>query len=175
MDDVILVTVYDHEVLPSVEDIDVCSWFISMVDWKDQVAWSAALAELVSVCCISDSLSPFVWCHWRYLARIHTSYPGECTWVRSSGLSGWSVRLHSACPLARLSTILSMSFCLYNKKNITWLQRLEDSMNFIFSWQKQYFTHLCFRKILFCLSKIKSVSLHHRVIPSQALLLKKYS
>ena len=31
-----------------------------------------------------------------------------------------------------------MSFCLYNKKNIT--QRLED-MNFIFSWQKQYFTH----------------------------------
>ena len=31
-----------------------------------------------------------------------------------------------------------MSCCLYNKKNIT--QRLED-MNFIFSWQKQYFTH----------------------------------
>ena len=31
-----------------------------------------------------------------------------------------------------------MSFCLYNKKNITW--PLED-MNFIFSWQKQYFTH----------------------------------
>ena len=30
------------------------------------------------------------------------------------------------------------SACLYNKKNIT--QRLED-MNFIFSWQKQYFTH----------------------------------
>ena len=29
------------------------------------------------------------------------------------------------------------SACLYNKKNITW--RLED-MNFIFSWQKQYFT-----------------------------------
>ena len=34
--------------------------------------------------------------------------------------------------------MLSMSCCLYNKKNIT--QRLED-MNFIFSWQKQYFTH----------------------------------
>ena len=32
-----------------------------------------------------------------------------------------------------------MSFCLYNKKNIT--RRLED-MNFILSWQKQYFTHL---------------------------------
>ena len=32
-----------------------------------------------------------------------------------------------------------MSFCLYNKKNTTWL--LEDT-NFIFSWQKQYFTHL---------------------------------
>ena len=31
-----------------------------------------------------------------------------------------------------------MSFCLYNKKNIT--RRLED-MNFIFSWQKQYFTN----------------------------------
>ena len=31
-----------------------------------------------------------------------------------------------------------MSFCLYNKKNIT--LRLED-MNFIFLWQKQYFTH----------------------------------
>ena len=30
-----------------------------------------------------------------------------------------------------------MSFCLYNKKNITrWL----EDMNFIFLWQKQYFT-----------------------------------
>ena len=35
--------------------------------------------------------------------------------------------------------MLSMSFCLYNKKNVT--RRLED-MNFIFLWQKQYFTHL---------------------------------
>ena len=51
-----------------------------------------------------------------------------------------------------------MSFCLYNKKNITW--RLED-MNFIFSWQKQYFTHS-----LFCHSKIKFISLRHRVISS---------
>ena len=33
------------------------------------------------------------------------------------------------------------SVCLYNKKNIT--RRLED-MNFIFSWQKQYFTHSYF-------------------------------
>ena len=33
------------------------------------------------------------------------------------------------------SIILSMSFCLCNKKKITW--RLED-MNFIVSWQKQY-------------------------------------
>ena len=31
-----------------------------------------------------------------------------------------------------------MSFFLYNKKNFT--RRLED-MNFIFSWQKQYFTN----------------------------------
>ena len=30
------------------------------------------------------------------------------------------------------------SACLYNEKNIT--RRLED-MNFIFEWQKQYFTH----------------------------------
>ena len=32
----------------------------------------------------------------------------------------------------------SMSFCPYNKKNIT--RQLED-MNFIFEWQKQNFTH----------------------------------
>ena len=46
-----------------------------------------------------------------------------------------------------------MSFCLYNKKNIT--RQLED-MNIIFSWQKQYFTH----------SKIKFISSRHRVISS---------
>ena len=58
-----------------------------------------------------------------------------------------------------------MSFCLYNKKNIT--RRLED-MNLIFSWQKQYFTHsLCsFVKFFFCHSKIKFISSHHRVISS---------
>ena len=36
------------------------------------------------------------------------------------------------------SSKMLSSACLYNKKNIT--RRLED-MNFIFSWQKQYFTH----------------------------------
>ena len=49
-----------------------------------------------------------------------------------------------------------MSFCLYNKKNIT--RRLED-MNFIFSWQKQYFTHSL-------RSFIKFISSRHRVISS---------
>ena len=64
------------------------------------------------------------------------------------------------------SIILSMSFCLYNKKNIT--RRLED-MNFIFSRQKQYFTYslaALVRKILFCHSKIKFISWRHRVISS---------
>ena len=41
------------------------------------------------------------------------------------------------------SIILSTSFCLCNKKNIT--RRLQD-MNFIFSWQKQYFTRERSRK-----------------------------
>lgn len=37
--------------------------------------------------------------------------------------------------LQNLYFILSMSFCLYNKKNIThWL----EDMNFIFFWQKPY-------------------------------------
>ena len=54
---------------------------------------------------------------------------------------------------------------LYNKKNIT--RRLED-MNFIFSWQKQYFTHSLrsFVKYCFCHSKIKFISSRHRVISS---------
>ena len=54
---------------------------------------------------------------------------------------------------------------LYNKKNIT--RRLED-MNFIFSWQKQYFTHSLrsFVKYCFCHSKIKCISSRHRVISS---------
>ena len=37
--------------------------------------------------------------------------------------------------------------CLYNKKNIT--RRLED-MNFIFSWQKQYFTHSLRSFVKYC-------------------------
>ena len=40
-----------------------------------------------------------------------------------------------------------MSFCLYNEKNIT--RRLED-MNFIFSWQKQYFTHSLRSFVKYC-------------------------
>ena len=58
-----------------------------------------------------------------------------------------------------------MSFCLYNKKNIT--QRLED-MNFIFLWQKQYFTLLLrsFVKYCFATPKKKFISSSHRVISS---------
>ena len=40
-----------------------------------------------------------------------------------------------------------MSVCLYNKKDIT--RRLED-MNFIFSSQKQYFTHLLRSFVKYC-------------------------
>ena len=43
--------------------------------------------------------------------------------------------------------MLSMSFCLYDKKNIT--LRLED-MNFIFSWPKQYFTHSLHSFVKYC-------------------------
>ena len=41
-------------------------------------------------------------------------------------------------------------------------------MNFIFSWQKQYFTHSLrsFVKYCFCHSKIKFISSRHRVISS---------
>ena len=41
-----------------------------------------------------------------------------------------------------------------------------NDMNFIFSWQKQYFTHSLrsFEKILFCHSKIKFISSSRRVI-----------
>ena len=46
-------------------------------------------------------------------------------------------------------------------------------MNFIFSGQKQYFTPLSalVRKILFCHSKIKFISSHHRVISSMYIIL----
>ena len=59
-----------------------------------------------------------------------------------------------------------MSFCLYNKKNIT--RRLED-INFISSWQKQYLLTRC--KILFCHSKKKFRSSRHRVISSISICL----
>ena len=44
------------------------------------------------------------------------------------------------------------SACLYNKKNIT--RRLED-MNFIFEWQKQYFTHLLRLFVKYCFATRK--------------------
>ena len=50
------------------------------------------------------------------------------------------------------SIILTMSFCLYNKKNIT--SRLED-MNFIFEWQKQNFTHSLRSFIKYCFATRK--------------------
>ena len=50
-----------------------------------------------------------------------------------------------------------MSFCLYNKKNIT--RRLEDTTIF-------YSLAGLVRKILFCHSKIKSISSRHHVISS---------
>ena len=62
------------------------------------------------------------------------------------------------------SIILSMSFCLDNKKNSTW--RLED-MN-LFSRCKPIFYERAQRvsKILFCHSKIKFISSRHHVISS---------
>ena len=44
------------------------------------------------------------------------------------------------------------SACLYNKKNIT--RRLED-MNFILSWQKQYFTHSLRSFVKYCFATRK--------------------
>ena len=44
------------------------------------------------------------------------------------------------------------SACLYNKKNIT--RRLED-MNFIFSWQKQCFTHSLRSFVKYCFATRK--------------------
>ena len=56
-----------------------------------------------------------------------------------------------------------MSFCLYNKKNIT--RRLED-MNFISRGKNNILLAALVRKILFCHSKIKFISSRHRVISS---------
>ena len=44
------------------------------------------------------------------------------------------------------------SACLSNEKNIT--RRLED-MNFIFSWQKQYFTHSLRSFVKYCFATLK--------------------
>ena len=44
------------------------------------------------------------------------------------------------------------SACLYDKKNIT--RRLED-MNFIFEWQKQYFTHSLRSFVKYCFATRK--------------------
>ena len=41
-----------------------------------------------------------------------------------------------------------MSFCLYNKKNIT--RRLEDMTDFSLSLQKQYFTHSLRSFVKYC-------------------------
>ena len=50
------------------------------------------------------------------------------------------------------SSTTPSSACLYNKKNIT--RRLED-MNFIFSWQKQYFTHSLRSFVKYCFATRK--------------------
>ena len=50
------------------------------------------------------------------------------------------------------SSKTTSSACLYNKKNIT--RRLED-MNFIFSWQKQYFTHSLRSFVKYCFATRK--------------------
>ena len=50
------------------------------------------------------------------------------------------------------SSKTTSSACLYNKKNIT--RRLED-MNFIFLWQKQYFTHSLRSFVKYCFATRK--------------------
>ena len=52
----------------------------------------------------------------------------------------------------RKASKTTSSACLYNKKNIT--RRLED-MNFIFSWQKQYFTHSLRSFVKYCFATRK--------------------
>ena len=87
----------------------------------------------------------FVWC-------------SEQFWKIFGNLGRWS-------EIFGKSSKTPSSACLYNKKNIT--RRLED-MNFIFSRAKTIFYSLAalVRKILFCHSKIKFISSHHRVISS---------
>ena len=63
------------------------------------------------------------------------------------------------------SSITPSLVCLYNKKNITrWL----EDMNFIFSWQEQYYTRSLRSLVRYCscYSNIKFISSRHRVISS---------
>ena len=75
---------------------------------------------------------------------------------RSSGLRnnfGKSSEIFERCSeIFGKSSKTASSACLYNKKNITW--RLED-MNFIFSWQKQYFTHSLRSFVKYCFATRK--------------------
>ena len=65
----------------------------------------------------------------------------------------------------RKSSKTPSSVCLYNKKNIT---RQLKEMNFMFSWQEQYFTCLLRSLVRYCSchSNIKFISSRHRVISS---------
>ena len=75
---------------------------------------------------------------------------------RSSGIRnnfGKSSEIFGRCSeIFRKLSKTSSSACLYNKKNITW--RLED-MNFIFLWQKQYFTHSLRSFVKYCFATRK--------------------
>ena len=62
------------------------------------------------------------------------------------------VNLRKSSEAGRKSSKTPSSACLYNKKNIT--RRLED-MNFIFSWQKQYFTHSLRSFVKYCFATRK--------------------
>ena len=75
---------------------------------------------------------------------------------RSSGLRNNFVKsseIFGRCSeIFGISSKTPSSVCLYNKKNIT--RRLED-MNFIFSWQKQYFTHSLRSFVKYCFATRK--------------------
>ena len=80
----------------------------------------------------------------------------ENVWERLSGLRknlGKSSEIFGRWSeiFGKSSKTLSSAF-LYNVKNITW--RLED-MNFIFSWQKQYFTNECSEGVKYCFAMRK--------------------
>ena len=93
-----------------------------------------------------------------YLLYRHKCFTGKYTtrkihknYIRDT--SGWfSIISHDddvddVISVISLCIVLSMSLCLYNKKNITrWL----EDLNFIFSWQKQYFTHTLRSFVKYC-------------------------